>query len=759
MSTVKITFSTQVRPSSPIYGTVQLNLLLDGIAYPINLELHPFGGYQRFREVVFFSPKEASDGQQAANYASSMNRDYSLVGGFSEDEGTGFTGSTGGGTFVRNITASSSGDEVTIIAEKGEFQNGSYTGNVLESVSFEYDNVAQLPSKTFVFEPTGNGDCDIEEFRATQATGGTAPYSLILGGSTFISGWSGGTERIFNLTRVKTFSGALYDDNGQLIKTVQINPTKKIHESNFSVDILPFVGYADIKVITEVPKAGTTPLQYNLSDENDVEIGWQNSDTFPNVIPGNYTVKIRDRYLCEVSKDINIADISSPLESDRVDYFKISEFNSLSFFNEVEHGVDVRKNYENTPSWCEDVPLSKIGVFRFPETKDVPTQFKSTYPYHRVTLFRKGFSNINLPFLEIQRNLGVSEKVDCVLFPVQQEFQQIDGGTVVLNEGTGVYFSGGVQYVPGTNTPKGDPDSPYDGGLPGWAQVGNIVNIDGEGSFEIIETDIFDEDLDVLYFRIAANLGDKSARIQASWDRHPYNVFRVDFSMVDVPEEGAFLRIEPGVLDLNGDLLVDITKIHRSEWILRLDDESKYLKIQWSAFRNIGEMLFIDGIQSEMWLKGRIRPFSDTSSSSDDADDRTRSVDQSAFLRMRAFFPLLTPRQWRKLDLVGSIGSRGTVFIQDMELVRIETSENEEIEQTNLSSVNIGFAYSGESTAIGQEDPVYSLETGFETSASPENGREVIGWEADGNRLVSDDGSFVKVTDENGSEKFVEIPD
>lgn len=737
MSKVRITLTTQPKDGGQInYGILQLELHSYGEVYSIGLALHPIGGYARFTEVLWFSPQADADWAQTQTYVLGINQTYKSVLG------------------TNNIGAYIDGVDAVVEAKVGTFHNGAYTGDILQTVNFVYENTVQPPQKLFTYEDTGNGDCTNEEYQVLSADGGTAPYRLTLDGSDVVSGWDGATPTVFNLERAKTYSGGLYDSTNALIELVSINPTKKLKSTDFTTEVIPYIGYSDLKVVRKVTRVGTDPLEYNLINSIGGESGWQTSNIFGGTPQGNYTLEVRDKYLCEVSKVIVVASITSILELNREDYFKVSEYNSLSYFNVTEHSDEVRKTYDNTPSYKENVRLPRNGFFSFPEGSMIKNQFKSSYSHHVVELHRVGLSTLTLNFTQIQTNLGVTEKVDCEIFPAQVVIENIDGTSTTINNGSGIYFNGGNQYEPNTTDPLPDPVSPYTSGLPGWAQVGNQVSIDGLGVFEVKETDLYDASRDVVYFRIDAILTEQTAKIQSTWDRHPYNVFRFDFPMSHVSEKGAYVRIEPGVEEA-GLLLVDANRIHCSEWFTKITDTSNYLKCEWMAFRNIGEMLFIDGITCEMWVKGRIRPFSSSSAEFDDGDDRARSLDQEAYLRMRAFMPLLSVRQWRKLDLVGAIGSRGVVHIEGMELIRINATEVEEQGVTNRSNVTIEFAFAGESTAVGQEDPVYDIETGGTKQAS--TGKEpVSGWEADNFRLITEEGEFVKVVDD-GQEKYVEI--
>lgn len=750
MSKAVLRITTQAKDGGQSnYGAVELDLTINGRVYPLNLALSPSSGYGKFQEVLWFSPTASADYAQSQSYALAAKRDFKSTGG------------------PKNVVARIIGATVEIEAVVGTFSGGNYTGNILSSVTFTYDNSVQSVPKTFSFTATGNGSCTTEEYRVQAATGGTAPYRLTFGGVNVVENWDGNQDVDFDLLRAGIYSGGLYDSNDELIKSAQINPTKNIAASDFKQRVIPYVGYSDLLIETVVPRNGTDPLEYNLINSEAEETGWQTSNTFAGVAQGTYTVKIRDRYLCETSRTFPVAEITSILEENREPYFEISEFNSLAYFKEVKHSDTIRKNYDNTPSWCENVALPKNGIFKFPGTSQLPQQFRSSFSHHKVTLIRRNAPAVQLQFFEIQSNLGSAERVDCKLFPLLTPRNPLSENSFKIPDGTGVYFEGGNQYEPGSNVVKTDPSSPYVSGLPPWAQKGNVVNIIGVGSFEITDTELYDSDRDVLYFKISENIAASvgnvptDAIVEGSWDRHPYNVFRFNVDMSTVFDEGAFVRIEPGVLS-GAEFLVDLTRIRRSEFFARIEDTSKYLKVEWSAFRNIGLMLFTDGIKCEMWLKGRMRPFSETDAKSDDADDRTNSLDQSAYLRMRGFFPVLTPKQWRKLDLVGSIGNRGRVLIENMELVRINSAEQEELGDTNASNYSVEFAFNGESTAVGQEDPVYSVDTGLPVNpgTSGKTGREPVeDWQVGvgENRLATTEGDWVKVVDTDGVEKYVII--
>ena len=178
MSQITITITTQPFDFSPVnYGSVALDIEIDGQDYGLDLQLSDVQGYLRFQVVNWYSPQEASDAQQCSNYVTAFNRDHKNVGG------------------TKNLAASLNGNVITITAKKGIFKNANYTGNAFQSIVFDIDNSAQATPKTFSFTNSGAGDCTLITYTAQAATGGTAPYRLTLGGTDFVTGWDGNACR------------------------------------------------------------------------------------------------------------------------------------------------------------------------------------------------------------------------------------------------------------------------------------------------------------------------------------------------------------------------------------------------------------------------------------------------------------------------------------------------------------------------------------------------------------------------------------
>lgn len=696
MSFLNITFDTQSSPGSTL-GYVRFKLTIDGVESTLNLFLYQYAStYGYFTYYPWNGDQNTTDYNQASNYADAFNRDYSNVGG------------TG------NLSASVMANIVTISSVKGTFSDFVYSGDYM-TISGSITNTTQQVPKTFSFTSTSIGDCDSITYTAQAATGGTAPYRLNLLGNDILAGWDGNTDENFELDRGIAYSGYLYDSTGTQIRSVSIRPPRKLLPGDFKVDNTYNSGFADVRVRVVTEVSGTTPLEYALVDSDSNQSPWQVSTLFAGQLSGLYTLKVRDKYECEIEKAFEIYDFTDPTnELEEIRYFKISDFNSLSFAEKRTFGFLERPNYENTLSHQEEVGIPVQSVFKFPSTSTIKTQFKSSYPVHVCTLLKSDGTKESLPLELTQENLGVVERVDCKVFPILQDF-----GSGTTNTGTGIFFEGGNSYVPNTSTLANDPNSPYNGGLPSWAKVGSYVSLATFGTHQITATDQYDEQRGVLYFKVDIDIESEVADIvQVKYNRHPYNIFRCDFKMSKVSDH-AKVVIEAGW---------DFDQIERrfdSELIKVLDSPKDHLKITWTSDVNFDDMVFSDGIDCEMWIKGRIRPFPIGASETAESDDRVRSLRQRHRMGQRLDIPLMSAKQWHKLGLASGIADDGEFRIENMLLVITNPLEAEDIGDTNFYDISAEYAYAGENLAIKEDEIILNPSTGVigsgQTGKEPKN--------------------------------------
>ena len=701
MSTVKFTLSTQEIDFAPVFQGYVNVIYNDGNQdFDLQLDLANLSVAGKFLEVPWLGGalEEPQNIQQAQNYVYAFNRDYKSIGG------------------TNNLTATKQGNEVTITAINGTFTIAVYIGNVLIMGTPVIDNSPQISPPEVSASLTGNGSCTTVEY-SVSASGGTAPYTLKNGSTTIQSGWNGSADTV-NINRESgSVNFNIVDDNGQVDSLVLIVP-RKLKSGEFKINATQYVGYSDVLIESLNPVANTTPLQYSIDIQGTLTGGnYQSSNTFPGLLPGIYELFVKDKYGCEITKTIQIYDLQDATEEQNPRYFDIPKGNSIIMSECVTFDKDIKPNYNNTLSFNE---LSSINykVVQYYDPSDYePVHFKSSYPYHVITLHKCDGSKQDLPPILIQENLGSKEKVDCELFP--------------LNGQTAVYFDGGNQYEPGTNTIIGA--SEYTQFLPDWGIEGQIVSIDGMGAYEIVEVG-YDSDLQKAYFVVDTIIGSPtSGKVQVTWNIQPYNVYEcyVPFSSL---KKGR-LVIEKGF---------SFDEIDGKPWISELlaskENENDDLLIEWSSSKNQSDIVFFSGVTFTKRMKGKLRPIFPNTSEIAEGDSRAYSISQEFYQHYSLELEPLSAREVNQL----LVASKTDGFkVNGENLVMKQEAEIEPLGESNYFSFKCDYAYGGNLSAIQPDSLALNSSTGVVGGGGTGKPSAVPNY--DGKSRISVDGGFMTV--------------
>lgn len=665
------------------------------------------------------------------------------------------------------------GNVVSLIATQGEFLPASYLdGDALNIIS-SVTNLDDPPNNRFDWgqDVLERGDCLTTKWSFRFAQGGDPPYNIIDNATEniLLQNWSGFTTETLDFDRNKLHSGRVEDSNGVEIGRYSFRSPNNIRSSDFSITSTTFINSADLIITQNVfwentgadldANGNPTPgkrINYAVAqvvpgqgiDINSLE--WKESNIFSGLVPGSYKVYIRDKYDCIVSKQyfIDEFDPTQNIQEDEEQiYFTITEFNSLSFKNETafDSSRRGRKNYKRTLAYEEHVRIPYPNLFYFEEGFLIQTQFKSSYPFHIITLYKCDGTKEAIPYTRIQSNISVSERVSAKLF------RYFDGQEVRI----GVYFDGGNLYDPDTGNTIGN--SPYFQTLPNWAEVGRVVEIEtlsGQtfGARQVIQTNLYDEERNTLFMVVDGTLGSTDdvldAVVTARYNRHPYDVYRFDIEQF---QGQGMVVIEAGYDQDN----IDQNQIWCSEVFRGIDfDTTDWLRIEWFLNRSVGEAVAYESFQGIMWLAGRMLPIPVSEAETLVADDRTRSLDQDQRMALKMDIKALTPRQWHKLGLAAAIGNRGELIIQGESVVRTEGMTEERIGLTNKSNIEMTFEPAGETPRTRPIETV--LDVGSGTGSDPD---EVTNWKGWIRIITSDyqvggEITYIKVDHQN-QEKFV----
>ncbi len=720
MSTLTITFETQF-VDFPRNPTQRLTVRFNNGTQVLDLFEDLVQGVpaaRQFQEVAWIDGVSGEDDLQAARFAQAFNRDYKTIGSELLPLGP-------SGLPQKNMVAQASGNVVTITAQAGTFENdSSWNGNVLSSVVFGTpDNVPLEDNPLFTIANLNTGNCSTVNFRLT-ATNGSGTYKIIRDGVDILTGWDGSqTDIVFQ--RGKTNTVIVEDTNGNQSDPRQVFVPRQLNAQEFGVSLFQYEGSADVTITEDNPIASTGPLEYALEPQGTGSgSNYQSSNIFSGIIAGTYELFVRDVYGCEVTRTIEVTG-TGVSDGTVIDTFIISPMNSLSFARRD----DLRPGYENRLSYEEVTRIARQDFLHFTPDQAIQTQFKSSYPYHEIEVRKCDGTFFTVIPVLIQENLGVTEKVDCELIALS--------GTEIA-----VYFNGGNAYVKGTTTVDGA--SPYSSQLPPWAEAGNFARFDALGVKEITGFTYL-EDLNRLAFVVQGNLGaDQADKVQATFNRHDYNVYRADFDM-SLVSNLAFMTIKAGWA------AGDIIETWVSETMKLLTETEDWLKIEWDADRVVEDMLFIDGIRGKMWLKGRLRPIGETTTENYQGTEEVYPIDADAVLGMQVSVPRISAKLWHKFILISGLSKVGRVYIEDQLLIRKAEVEITPIGVTNLYSITGDFFFEDEGLTVREGEEVFDVDTGQVVIPElplpgSETGKIPVESWAGFTRLILDDGTYLKLS-------------
>ena len=718
MSSVQITFRLKALDFSPITrGTVIVPFTRGGVAYSVELRLTTNVATRGFFQEVAWNGTAAREAEQADNYAFAANRDYRTL-------------------LLDNVTnpllqpVFAVNNVVTINIVNATIGTPTYTGNVLDLVIGTPSNdPEEQPAVLAVDLSPTVGDCSTIQYTVS-ATGDGGPWRL-LRGTTLIDAAYDGSNLNLNLERSSIQRIILQDSTTQEeLTSKQVNVPSAISAENFSINVVNFALSSDITILQDVVIAGTTPLQYSLENDTDAVAGtnYQTSNVFGGVANGVYKVFIRDVYGCAVSKVFSVSGVPDASTGQVAPYFEVMEGQSFIFYPITDFTATKKKNYFNTGSRNEYVEGAKYCLSHYVDVEDEPyfIQFKSSYDFHYITLFNSDDSKVDLPPLLISENIGVEEEFDCVVFSIS--------GTQ-----SGVYFNGGNQYTPSTDTVIAP--SPYTRILPVWGRVeGQLVYVN-DAAFRIKGTGN-DADRGSYFIIDLVTTTEAAGRVRTTWNKQGYNLYEFKLDPA-VMSSRSFIVMEKGY---NSDgLIVEPRWI--SENLEIIDDADEILFLEGSDTKNRAGIVFQSGIDVRLRIRGEIEFVPFTNSEVSEGDSQVYDIEQMARQDFRLIFEELTARQVNQLNIVTALSGFKCNGVALRPKERVDAAR---IDKSNLYTWERLFGFGDNQLAEEQDETVLSPSTGVEGGGS--TGRpdaidisNITLYEDEGGNLVQDeDGNLIK---------------
>lgn len=296
----------------------------------------------------------------------------------------------------------------------------------------------------------------------------------------------------------------------------------------------------------------STAKEYSLDN-----INWQFGASFVGILPGNYTMYVRDNLGASYSLPFTVVGVSPDKPEP---YFDIVHSNALRFVPDNTFNCDTIANWDNAL-------FQQILDYQFPNVERryynqlisdcdiIDTQIRTNYDNVSITIYDCDDNSVLTPTAEIKKtNILLKDKRDCTL-------KQVASGD---NAGkTFLYFTGGNIYEPDTTTVDGTYTNPSRGVFP-FTKNGSLFSVLNTSALNGDYTQLGVEfDVSSGYYGIVLDVafsGDavQTAVVQTVYNEQVYNIW--EFTLV-----GSAL---------------DNDKIYRAE-ITATDDDVRYEDIKW----------------------------------------------------------------------------------------------------------------------------------------------------------------------------------
>lgn len=453
----------------------------------------------------------------------------------------------------------------------------------------------------------------------------------------------------FDFLRGQNITILVEDDNGNQ-SNISVRTPSILSPDDFNIDINNTPGGTTI-IATNTIAVG---LEFEYSLDNST---WQTSNVFSGLIPGSYTLYIKDQLGCSTSKTFTASEsyISIP-------YFYISKANSIRFANRIDFGdASNYKNDENTLSCEVDVELPWHEVQLFQSSDVITTQFKSNYENHTTKVIRENGDEVMVPVVKKSNYIGNKDSRDARKY-------DLGGGK------TGIYFTIGSIYNYDTGFPTGETHY-LNGGLPLWAKSGGYVKVGTE--WFLIEDVLFDEskNAEIMVISSSYSGADVSVIAGSIYNIFDYEIYEFTIDMVDYIDEVIHVSVKAESVHYD-----DINLLSEDINIQVKHDFAKEINY-WNDDNN--DIFYATGIKHKIRI-----PYYKREGDVDDSSD-VHKTDTNAILLSSELYEIdkfkfepVTKEIWRKLMIALSCKN---VLIDGVGYVKDSDFDTEgPLEDTNL---------------------------------------------------------------------------
>lgn len=442
---------------------------------------------------------------------------------------------------------------------------GIVSGTVVQS-SVEAPNSVSGTIVANAADPCGKVSVDLV------ITGDTGVYNIYTSESNYLGVSSPYT---IDFIRRAVYQKIRIDGLNHPIGLVELNLPRKINSSDISVDLTyDLSGSVTVSANVGYSNVHITPYEYSLDGST-----YQSSNSFSSVLPGNYTLYVKDAFGCVTTKDFLIDGTSDLTEI----VFNISEVNPLRFVENREAGD--KKNFFNSFA-CEELKqMAYAGVHYYPNTSTIAIQFQTNAPYMRVYAEDTEGNETDIAYNQSVKNTGLTGYTTASMYSVN--------GRAVL------YWGYVDELDPLTDEVIGN--SNFGAFVPTWADdAGKILEVENVGAVTVSKL-YYDADKQANVAELSSSyVGPEiTVNVKGTFNEQPYDVYEFLVDMASLPDSFR-IHIDYGVDENSADQGVT------SEIVTKIEDSDEFVRIDYWSDNNVGNFIYQTDIKHHIYVRAAL---------------------------------------------------------------------------------------------------------------------------------------------------------
>lgn len=424
----------------------------------------------------------------------------------------------------------------------------------------------------------------------------------------------------------------------------------KIENSDIQLNVSLGLGTASLVINLNNVEISNLGLEYSING-----VDWFLTSVFEIDESGTYTAYIRDKFGCSHTKQFNVAEIKG-----REDYFEIPKSNAIPFV--LIQSIDEERTFNNDENLfqCDNLSPFAYSEDVLFQKKDRPSlQIKSNYKTLEVYLRKEDETQQEILMSKKSSNLSKFEKLDCIAY------SHSSNRLAVYFESGNTYNESGI--VNGTHDLQGN--------LPDFARIGNYVEIDNLGTFQISSI-LIDYDINKKIIIFEEEYIDEQIETSASsiYDILPFEVYEHYFNFKDL-EEG-YYDIYIKATSSSG-----FVKEYLSENIFIKENHEQTISIHYYGSEN-KDLFYKYGLINQLRVRySDLERYIKDESEININDDLAQLIKSFVNFGYEFNFEDLTTKQ---LDILILCLSSESVFINGIGYIKDSSPSYEKIKNTNI---------------------------------------------------------------------------